>query len=100
MQNFSVAIESPTDYPNDGKIIIKVKDGLNNIQEIELELSPPAVKIDNIYTIGSAGITVGATEDIYIQLNAIGGVGDINTIQAQLVQGICNATTNNSTVLC
>ncbi len=58
LKNLSVSINSPNEYPNDGKIIVKVQDGLNNIKEVELELAPPAVDINAIYTIGNAGITV------------------------------------------
>lgn len=89
-QSFSVNLSQPTDFPTDGKVIIKVKDGQDNFNEVEIELIAPGIVVEEIYTKGNDAIAVGSTEEIYLQLNAIGDVEDIRDIQARLLKGSCD----------
>jgi len=91
-KNLRVEIGSANDYPESEQVIIKVQDGLNNMAETTINLLPPGVVIEDIYMIGNSGITIGSTEDVYVQLNAYGKLNDIETVQARLIKGVCTST--------
>lgn len=94
LKTFSIQLPTQSSYPTDGTITIKLQDGHNAVKEIKVELLPPGIYIEEIYKVGNAGIQVGATEDLYFQLNAVGGLQDMQTIQAKLLKGSCaNSTT-------
>lgn len=90
-EEFYVTLDRPTDFPVDKKVVIKVQDGRGESKEFEIELLPPGILVEKIYRVGNEGIAVGSTEEIYLQLNAIGELADINDIQARLIKGICNS---------
>ena len=84
-------IDSSAEYPVDNTIRIEVQDGQSSSATVEITLLPPSIVVEEVYSVGNSGITVGSTEDIYLQLNAIGELRDITTVQARLLKGACDS---------
>jgi hypothetical protein len=52
-QAFTVEVNSAVDFPTDSTITIEVQDGRGTTASVEIELLPPAIIVEELYTVGN-----------------------------------------------
>lgn len=77
-------INNPSMLPVGGVFTVAVRDGQGQMQQVDFEVLPPPPVVEDLYVVGNAGISPGATEEIFVRVNNYGGMEDVKSIEVQL----------------